>query len=357
MGVAGVCTGTVNYLNLHIRGDRASYFREHGSDPIVYDRSTNRWIVTDRHQVVDLLRDSRLVCPSIVAGLARLQEKFGVALPNLIFAAGYIPLLNEGAAHLELRRNMSRLLASRREQVAAVAVDLVERHFALLERQNEVELIDEVLVPLVTEMFADLFQVAANLPYTPLVTTQIFDSWASLNTLLAAEAAIEAQRRRLAELFGREMPLDQEGAYLALAILGRDSLLSTLGDSIATIVSGNTALRLSEISYPAHPPATGVAIAERQVSESFDHEGTTFRKGDWVRLYFQASMEGNGEAGHNLMFGVGTHACLGRHLSLDLWQVAIRRLALIGRRAEIMEFAYCDNRVFVMPKTIRLRLH
>lgn len=349
--------GAMNYLNLHLRSDRASYFREHGSDPIVYDRSTKRWIVTSAKEVVDLLKDPRLLCPSIAAGLARLEQRFGVALPNLIYAAGYIPLLNEGAPHLELRRHLSRYLAGRREQMAAAATGLVGRYFSLLERQGEVELVDEVLRPLVTELFSALFRTNGTLPFTPLVTTQIFDHWSSLSKLLAAEAAIGEQRRAFADLLGQEIPQDQAGPYLALVILGRDSLLSTLGDSLATVVSGNPDRRLDEIGYPAQPAATGVAIAERTVSESFDYAGTAFREGDWVRLYFHALMDGHGDAGHNLMFGVGAHACLGRHLSLDLWQVIIRKLASIGRRAEIVEFAYHDNHVFVMPRTLLVRLH
>ncbi len=347
----------MNFLNLHTRSDRAAFFAEGKGRPVVFDKACQRWIVADGAQVIELLKDSRLISPNIAAGLDRLQRRFGVQLPNLIFAAGCIPLINEGAAHGEMRRSMSHCLGDHRKRMEAAAGELVERHFSILDGRSEVELIGETLAPFVAEVFSILTQTDEAPAFVPQDATRIFDHWASLNALLAAEVAIGTIRRGLEPLFRRGIPREQEGVYLALTILGRDSLLATLGDSLATLIADSAGRCLSEIEYPAHPPETGVAIAERQATESFAYDGVTFRKGDWLRLYFQGVTYGHGAAKGALMFGAGPHACLGRHLALDLWGAIAGKLASIHRRAEIVEFAYCDNHVFAMPRTVRLELH
>jgi cytochrome P450 len=300
-----------------------------------------------------LLREPRLVSPSIIETLRQLEQRYALELPNLIFAARFIPLLNEGATHLELRRAMSRLLTAARERMQGGGADLMEQCFARLHSQEEVDLVEEVLAPLVRDFFTRLIGAAEPVPFSRLVITIIFDKWASLKALRAAEAEIAAQRQVLKGSAASEW---EEGVLLALLILGRDSLLATLADSTREVLAANPGRRLDQIDYPKFPTETGVAIAEREVSENFAYEGVEFPKGDWLRLYFHGVTHGPGRDNHTLMFGAGAHACLGRHLSLDLWQRITRQLGSVPRRAEITGFSYCGNHVFVMPKTLRLRL-
>jgi hypothetical protein len=251
---------------------------------------------------------------------------------------------------------MSRYLGDHRRRMKDAAAGLADRHFAPLERADSVELAGDVLVPFVSEVFAILFELDETLDFIPEAATRIFDHWASVKALREAEAAVAEMRRRLEPLFRRGVAREEEGLFLALTILGRDSLLSTLADSIAGIARANRGRTLSEIAYPPHPPATGVAIAERQATESFEYAGAAFRRGDWLRFYYQAIAQGDNPAKSTLMFGVGAHACLGRHLALDLWQAVAAKLGSIRRRAEIVDFAYGDNHVFAMPRTVRLEL-
>jgi len=345
-----------SWLDLHLREDRSTFFRDGIGRPIFYDPAARRWIVTNGDQVVELLRDRRLLCPNAVAGLVRLQQKYAVSLPNLVFAATHIPLLNEGAPHLAMRRALSRYLDEARERMAEAGQALVERHFASLEREGEVELVDDVLVPLMRDFFSELAGMPGRLPFVPLVNTTLFDHWVTLKSLLAAEAEIGELRRAIAEVRGPAMTAEEEQLIVAVSILARDSLLSTLADGLRLLLGASPGRRMDEIEYPARPPETGVAIAEREAGEAFDYGGVRFNRDDWIRLYYHGVTHGPGRTNANLMFGSGAHACLGRYLSLDLWQSIARKLATIPRRVDMVEFAYRRNRVFVMPQIVRLRL-
>lgn len=354
-GPAGDPTAT-NWLDLHLREDRSTFFRDGIGRPIFYDPAARRWIVTNGDQVVALLRDPRLLCPNAVAGLMRLQRKYAVSLPNLAFAATHVPLLNEGAPHLAMRRALSRYLDDTRGRMADAGRALAERHLALLEREREIELVSDVLVPLVRDYFSELAGLPSRLPFRVAITTTLFDHWVTLKSLLAAEAELAELRRVIAEALGPAMTAEREHLIVAVSILGRDSLLATLAEGLRLLVGANPGRRMDEIAYPAGPPDTGVAIAEREAGEAFDYGGARFKRNDWIRFYFHGVTHGPGRANANLMFGTGAHACLGRYLSLDLWRSIAETLATIPRRVELVDFAYRRNRVFVMPQTVRLRL-
>ena len=73
-----------------------------------------------------------------------------------------------------------------------------------------------------------------------------------------------------------------------MVILGRDTLLGTLGESLYCILSTNQGRRLNEISYPQTPPETGVPYIERIAVKSFCDQEVQFNTGDRLRIYDQS---------------------------------------------------------------------
>jgi hypothetical protein len=150
---------------------------------------------------------------------------------------------------------------------------------------------------------------------------------------------------------------DAVGLRLALAILGRDTLLGTLGESLYSIFAGNQGRRLNEINYPQIPPETGVPYIERIVVKPFcDHE-THFKTGDRLRIYLQAFVHSTTPHDQGKIFGVGGHLCLGKALSMDLWNGITRVLTKIPLYADIVfHDLRRDDYVFLCPSRLDLRL-
>jgi hypothetical protein len=172
---------------------------------------------------------------------------------------------------------------------------------------------------------------------------------------------INAELGRLRELISSRLgPGASEeavGLRLALFVLGRDTLLGTIGESLHSIFAANPDRRLNEICYPEVPPETGVPFIERIVIEPFAELGTQFSVGDRLRIYLQAFAYSGSGRERARIFGVGGHMCLGKSLSLDLWRAVTSYLAAIPLHAAVVSHALCtDNYVFLCPEHMTLRL-
>lgn len=343
------------YADLHRRPDRRAYFTsEHKG--IAFDGRLRCWVVDDPDLVIEALRDPRIGSVDYIAGARQRGELLDAPLDNQEFAFNHIPIGWDGEDHAERRKAVARFMASRREPLEQGLPELVDRHIGRLDQDGEIELISAVLLPLLNDLTGLLIGIDIGADIA-LQISPLFDRLLSLRRHAAIDDAIGKARLVIRDQLGDSPAETQEGIRVALWILGYDAQLGTLGESLRMLFEAHSGEKLSAIPYPDIPPETGVPYAERDALADITIGDCAIAKGDRLRIMLQGFVYSDRPDRGTRIFGVGSHACLGRPLSLDLWRLVVERLSRIDRSVTYIDAAIrISDYVFVCPSSVRLRI-
>jgi hypothetical protein len=338
---------SLDLLSLHYRESRRAEFK--AGEEIFFNQELRSWFVFKPELVIDLLRDDeRLLAPESVANIKMLETRYKRQFPNLIYAMGCIPLLLNGQVHHETRRSLAEIVSGGRSRVLAALPELMGRHIVPLDRESNAEWVSARLSPLVGEVLGLMCNCPHPLPYPKLVLTRMFDRFVGLSALGEAEKHLGQLRRTIAET----APDVDQAHVIALLVLGRDSILSTLATALHAILRENQGKRFADIEFPEFPPETGVAVAERVAAAEITVGTQTIAVGDRVRMYFQPISDMD-STNKQALFGAGVHSCLGRPISLDVWRTMIETFKGFTSRLILVACEYESNTMFVIPQYLR----
>lgn len=346
----------MDLLTLHRDVQRHDRFT--GSVPgIHFDRTLECWVVMAPRDVRVMLQRAELAVPDYGAAYRELQERTEFSFENLLFAFRHVPLCTNGEEHEAARRRLAAFIGARQKAVARAVPDIVERRLAVLMPGRTVDIMAEVVDPLVSDLISTMTGTEITDHDAIRRASVIFDRMMGLRK----RAAVDAELGRVRAMVRRGLPDAatefDEGVRVALFVLGHDTLIGTLGESLHQILRVNAGRRLSEIRYPDYPPETGVAFGERVVVAPFSEGGVAFRAGDRIRIHFQGLCYSADPGDHARKFGAGVHACLGRRLSLDLWRRITDRLSRLDVRVEIRGVAMRDDDyIFTCPRELVVRV-
>ncbi len=346
----------MDIIALHRSEERGTFFPEASARPIFFDATIKAWVVASARQCEAILLSPHLsVSPYrlVYEDMARRNPHF--AFPNLLFAFKYIPMCVNGDEHRSARRRIAEFVAGRKSIASAAAQDIVDRWVGKLAGSAQIELMEEVLQPMVKEFLAALIGTEA----TGLIhgASAVFDRMMGARKRRKLDDELGAIRVRIRHTIGPNGSEEEEGIRLALFVLGNDALAGGFGESLYQVFRANPERLLSEIDYPAVPNETAIPFVERIVTEPFECEGVAFRKGDRIRIMLQSFLYTGDAADRVRVFGAGIHTCLGRQLSLEFWSVFTRRLSQITARVEILDYALRDeDYVFTYPSKLLIAL-
>jgi cytochrome P450 len=324
--------------------------------PIFFDRTINAWVIVGPRQCEAILVSPHVEVAPYRSTYERMAaEDRNFAFNNLIFAFQYLPLCINGEEHRLVRRQVAEFLGARKAIAEAAAPNIVERWLAVLQAHRKVELMGEVIKPMVKQFVATLTGIeAAHLIQS---SSTIFDRMMGAKRRRNLDDEIGAIRACIRKTLGADSTLDHEGVRLALFILGNDALAGTFGESLYQLLRHHPNSKLSEIDYPVFPLETSVAFAERFVTEPFQLEGVNFREGERLRIMLQSFAYSAEAADRARIFGAGIHTCLGRQVSLELWSVFTRNLSRIEASVEILDYALRDDDyIFTHPAKLMVRV-
>jgi hypothetical protein len=344
------------YLTFHRSPERHTYYLAGATHPI-FDPVTKAWIITDRQCCERLLASPDTRPATYSDDYVALNKRLGIDFSNVLLAFFHIPMCLHDEEHKNARRRVAEHMAARRSDLSACMKESLAVHLEPLRREGEVEIVRQVLEPLILSVTEPLTDVPPALAADCRTVSTIFDKSIGPRKRQRVEAELDHMRAAIASKLGPNASEDAIGLRLALAVLGRDTLLGTLGESLFCILSANQGRRLNEITYPRVPPETGVPYIERVVVKSFcDHE-TEFNTGDRLRIYVQTFAYSDSPRERAQIFGVGSHLCLGKALSLDLWNGIASSLSTIPLYADIVSHTLrTDDYVFLCPSNLTLRL-
>lgn len=345
------------YLTFHRSPERyAGYFR--GTDRPVFDPVTKAWIVTDPGCCERLLTSPNTRPATFSDNYVALEKRLGIDFSNVLLALLHIPMCLHEEAHRKARRRVAEHLAARRFDLSAGMTKSLAVHLEPLRQEGELEIISKVLEPLILGVTEALTDVPPAVAAECRTVSTIFDKSIGPRKRQRIDVELGLMRAAIIGKLGLDASEDAVGLRLALAVLGRDTLIGTIGASLYSILSANPGRRLNEIIYPNMPPETGVPFIERIAVNTFSDQGTQFNSGDGLRIYYQAFAYSDSPLEQPKIFGVGSHLCMGKNFSLDLWSEMTSALGKIPLYADIVSHEWrTDDYIFLCPSHLRVRLH
>jgi cytochrome P450 len=319
----------IRFIDFHRSPHRRDYFgRERPG--IFFDPTLNRWIVDSAPLAADVLGDQRFLT-SDYEGVCRHMAAAGQPVESLALAYANIPLCHDGERHRALRRSMSEHLAARRKEIVPDIAAIIAPHLAPLAQPGKVEVMTGILAPVVDAFLGRIVDVVVEDKQALAALSPAFDHAMGARKLVQTDGEIGKVR----EAIRRSLPDDRqdaEGRHLALLMLGRDPLLGSLGESLRHIFETGSGRSTAEMDFASAPPETGVPYIERIAGEDCRIAGVEIPRGERLRIMLQAFSYSQEERDRLRIFGVGTHACLGRPLALDLWKAMTDMLRAMAIR-------------------------
>jgi hypothetical protein len=282
--------------------------------------------------------------------IAALSARTGLDFSTTIFALRALPLAADRSRHAPMRRAMAAMMAPRLPVLRARMPALVAAHFGALAAPGDIDMMAEVVVPLVGDVLSDLSGLSLGQGEGELVS-RLFSEILGPARRVRLEAELRLLRARIEATFP-DADEDDIGQRMALVILGRDALIGTLARSLEALFREGRPF--AALDWPEAPPRTGVPFIDRvAVAEGTlgDHE---LRPGDTLRAALQLHETGVGDVLG--FFGAGSHLCLGRTPALDLWREIGRHIVTLPGRPEVTAFALRKDDVFAFPETFRLKV-
>jgi cytochrome P450 len=346
----------INVLMLHRDPGRHQYFSRTESREPFFDTVAKAWIITDSAQCRELIGSSKLHPATYAEDYKVLEQRLGLDFSSLSFAFAHIPICLHGDRHARARRRVSEFLASRKAALNARIPDAVATHFNAFRREGRVEIMKDAILPLVLDIISTVIDIDIS-DVDCQNASLVFDKSISVNKRRNVAAEIATLRDLISGHLGPNASEDDIGMRLALLVLGKDALIGTLGESLHRLLEANPGRRLTDIEYPDFPPETGVPFIERVVVNPFMLAAKNFALGDRVRIFLQTfAYEGEPRSRTNF-FGAGPHACLGRPVSLEIWNAITALLSAVPLYATVLSYAArTSDYVFACPEHLQVEL-
>jgi cytochrome P450 len=338
---------TASHRLIHRSSDKEDLYGS--SDLLQWSDNLDCWLACDPAILIAILKNADFRVIDYEKETMKIVDGLGVDLLATANVARHLPLAREGCPHASLRKQMAVDL-SRTAAPALLAFDHhlrteVPRVFA---RSGEFEIVAELFAPLVGTLVTALSGARCDSDIGETSPSQLFDKFLSLNR----RKMIDRQIRQICDHAGNGAASDDASRQAALVVLGFDSLLGSIGESFVHSIRSNPDKSMSEIAWSEKLPVTGVPYVDRVAVKPIEIGGQQVEEGQRVRLYLDAFGHA-GPAHHDLYFGAGRHACLGRPLAQRAWQALTSNLATLRTRVAIVDVGYrTSDNVFNCPTSI-----
>lgn len=305
----------------------------------------------ETHCPADLLKSRDFDVVPYAERYRALADRLGLEFSATIFALSHIPLCAQRPLHADMRRDMARAIAETQD-AAQLALGTALTRFETLATPGPHDILNDIIRPGVSGLLSALCGIDLMLPHDTSVS-KVFNQTIGVRKRRRMEAELQDILSRLHSAFPHD-PDDRIGQRLALAILGNDALIGSVSNSLYHVFSAQGDRPLSDMSFGAVFPRTGVPYVDRVAVQPCQHAGQAIAAGGNIRARLD-SYEAPDRAGDRMgFFGSGAHTCLGRHLSTALWAGISRCLGDIDRRVEIVKFAPRKDSVFRIPCAFRV---
>jgi hypothetical protein len=246
--------------------------------------------------------------------LNTVKAKYGLELPHVDYACSVIPMLVRGDVHAAVRKSFALFLAGRLAELDQRLHALVKASLAPFGRKGRVDIVAQVVNPLVRGVFSTFL--GSEMP-SEFLTIHVIEIL-TFKALVAHLRSLEARLgKMLSYLRATTSGEDEIACKLICLVFGVDSVSMMLTESLVMALRATPAAA----RLPDYPRETGVPVLQRVANRDFEIDGHKFAAGDLIRLQMQ-SLGYSEHADHRkVIFGAAAHTCLGKHVSLRIWDV------------------------------------
>lgn len=335
---------------LHSVDNRRALFAQLSPPNWLENDLLRAWVVTDPAAILRVFRSPLAVVSSLTEVLKAIRENYGTELPNVAYACGVLPLLVADEAHPAARKGFATFLAARLAELEGELSELSKACLSPLSCPGRVDIVSEVVDPFIHRVFSVFLQ--CDLP--PEFLAMHVGDILSFNTNLARLRSLEARIAGTLEFLRATTPNEADIAWkFTCLVFGLDSLAMMLTESIVTAVRDASDDRAG-VRLPQFPIETGVPVTFRRAKSDFDMDGCAFKAGDLIRLQLQAFGYSEQAEHRNFIFGAGMHSCVGKQLSLRIWDSFKREFDRLDLKARIADYQLMPSHFIILHKLVEV---
>jgi len=341
---------SVKSYQLHSADSRQALFAQLSPRVWLENDLLRAWVITDPAVILRVLRSPLAIVSSLTDVMKAIKENYGTELPNVAYACSVLPLLVADEAHPAARKGFATFLAARLAELEGELPELSKACLSPLSRPGRVDIVSEVVDPFIHRVFSVFLQCDLPAEFLAMHVGDIL----SFNTNLARLKSLEARIAKTLEFLRATTPNEADIAWkFTCLVFGLDSLAMMLTESIVTATGGASAHH-EGIRLPQFPIETGVPVTFRRAKADFEMDGCSFKAGDLIRLQLQAFGYSELPEYRNFIFGAGMHSCVGKQLSLRIWDSFKREFDRLDLKAGMTDYQLMPSHFIILHKLVEV---
>lgn len=244
-----------------------------------------------------------------------LEERHGIDLSALMDLYDHLALFQNGEGHKALRQHQLRLITELRPLQMERLEESRTRIPRIFDREGPLDIVADFLVP----FYNDIWRDHINLTHDAQENLRDFFILMDPNSRISA-------RRRVNAMLREVIPDDRSDDWLdlfSLYFMGRMALVGGFALTLWNIWKDNLGTPMSQIAWPSEQTDTSVKQTHRIVTRDVKVRDQSFQKGEVVCCHIDPRINGHAPDRELGLFGAGQRLCLGRPLTLAVWNAMV----------------------------------
>jgi hypothetical protein len=279
---------------------------------------------------------------------ADIAAKMGVDLSEIVQIMHYMPLALRADDHRTARARAARVVGLGHADAMALLPALAHTLADVLQTPGRHDLMASVVAPMTEALVSVLVGVPLQSPPDAMIS-RVFSETIGIAKRRRMNDELATLRLRVVAAFPQE-DAATHGARVAMAVLGRDATVGTIGMSLHHWLQGVTGV-IGQHAFAPQPTRTGVPVISRQALRDTAVAGCPVAQGTIVSCDM-TSLETGLAADRLRFFGAGGHVCLGRRLTLGLFAAMAEALSGVTTRLRGVEMTLRRDDIFAIPDTL-----
>ena len=303
-----------------------------------------RWVCFDPIIIKEVLTDDDFRVIDYLGTQTILTNHLDLNMDHISKLLSKLPFCHDGQAHKELKKIYAKKLNEHYEIALLNFEASLENLIALKIRPGvSLDLVEEIIAPAIVASASIFSGSQYHFEGNSASISQVLDETISISRRIKINKKIED----FMDKFPKNISEDTGYIRVGLAVTGLDTLVGSLSESIATILNRDPDLKLSKINWDENLPATNIPFTERVLKKDKIIQGEQLKSGQRIRLYIDAAGYSKKSASYSeLYFGAGSHTCIGKSFSKELWKVFTKCLSKVDLKLQIIKSARKDHDYF-----------
>ena len=272
------------------------------------------WLVADPALMSDILRAPDMALPGIEGMVSHIEQRSGKSLSYLRRAANMIPIMHSGETHAALRRALAVYLMEKAKAATTVLPPMISTFLKRFQIKGSVDVHHDVVEPMIEQFISFLVGKPVPPEILGLRLDLVLNHSKSPSLVMELDRCFAIAIRFLEDDCTDELDL---ACKICCITFGAETLIMMLVECTlyAVEIAGDGPAYL-----PDFPHETGVPLTWRLATKDVSIGGCPVRAGDTVKLRLQVAAYADKPEIINLIFGAGPHSCIGKNVSLILWE-------------------------------------